>query len=86
MTGSRRVLALPLSAVRTDKPEPYVQVLLQNQVVHIPVVIGLRGEMGGQTMVAIEGVPDGGVALSGSLGALRAGTPVIQTSSAPGTP
>lgn len=85
-TGSRRVLALPLSTVRTDKPEPYVQLLLQNQVVHMPVVIGLRGEMAGQTMVAIEGVPDGGVALSGSLGALRAGTPVIQTSNASGTP
>jgi len=84
--GSQRVLALPLSAVRTDKPEPYVQVLLQQKVQHTPVVIGLRGEMAGQTMVAIDGVPEGAQVLAGALGALRAGTPVTLATPAPGTP
>jgi len=85
-TGKQRVLALPLSAVRTDKPEPYVQVLLQQKVQHTPVVIGLRGEMAGQTMVAIDGVPEGAQVLAGALGALRAGTPVTLAAPAPGTP
>ncbi len=31
-TGSQSLLAVPLSAVRTDKPAPYLQILLQNQV------------------------------------------------------
>jgi RND family efflux transporter MFP subunit len=78
-TGSTRTLALPISAVRTDKPQPYVQAINQNLVVHLPVVLGLRGEASGQTLVSVQGVPENTLVLSGSTGSLAAGTPVTLT-------
>ena len=78
-TGNTRTLALPISAVRTDKPQPYVQAINQNLVVHLPVVLGLRGEASGQTLVSVQGVPENTLVLSGSTGSLAAGTPVTLT-------
>ena len=78
-TGNTRTLALPISAVRTDKPQPYVQAIDQNLVVHLPVVLGLRGEASGQTLVSVQGVPENTLVLSGSTGSLAAGTPVTLT-------
>ncbi len=69
-------LALPLSAVRTDKPEPYVQLVSQQKVVHQTVEMGARGEVDGQTMVAIKGVPENATLVSGTLGTLRDGSAV----------
>ena len=82
-TGSTRTLAAPLSAVRTDKPQPYVQAVLNGRVLHQTVEVGERGELDGQTMVGIQGVPEGTVILSGSVGAMLAGT---QVKPATGTP
>ena len=73
-TGSVTTIAVPLSAVRTDKPQPYVQQVSNGQVVHQTVVTGTRGDFEGQTMVAIEGVAEGTQILAGSVGAVRAGT------------
>jgi RND family efflux transporter MFP subunit len=84
--GSQNRLSVPLSAVRTDKPEPYLQISLQNTVQHMPVVIGLRSEIDGKAMVAVEGVSDGTLVLAGNVGALRAGTPVQLGASAPTKP
>jgi RND family efflux transporter MFP subunit len=78
-TGNTRTLALPISAVRTDKPQPYVQAIQQNLVVHLPVVLGLRGEANGQTLVSVQGVPENTLVLGGSTGSLAAGTPVTLT-------
>ena len=78
-TGNTRTLALPISAVRTDKPQPYVQAINQNLVVHLPVVLGLRGEASGQTLVSVQGVPENTLVLSSSTGSLAAGTPVTLT-------
>jgi RND family efflux transporter MFP subunit len=78
-TGSVRTLAVPLSAVRTDKPQPYVQQIINNQVVHQTVVPGLRGEYQGQTMVAIQGLAEDAQILNGNVGAVRAGTQVKLT-------
>jgi RND family efflux transporter MFP subunit len=78
-TGNTRTLALPISAVRTDKPQPYVQAINQNLVVHLPVVLGLRGEGSGQTLVSVQGVPENTLVLSSSTGSLAAGTPVTLT-------
>ncbi len=74
--GSTKTLAVPLTAVRTDKPQPYVQQIVNNLVVHQTVVPGVRGEYQGQTMVALQGLPEGAQILSGSVGAVRAGTVV----------
>lgn len=75
-TGSRTGPALPLSAVRTDKPVTYVQIVLDGKVEHQPVVTGFIGDYEGQTMVEVIGLPAGTRALLGSVGALLAGTPV----------
>jgi RND family efflux transporter MFP subunit len=75
-TGSSRALAVPLSAVRTDKPAPYVQVVENEKVAHQAVEPGLRGDADNEVMVAVTGLSPGAVVLKGSVGALREGTAV----------
>ena len=82
-TGRLQTLAVPLGAVRTDKPQPYVQLVDQQQVRHQTVELGARGEIDAQTMVAVKGVSEGAKVVSGSVGALRDGTPVKFTSTPP---
>ncbi len=76
--GTQRVQAMvvPLSAVRTDKPEPYVQLIDQGQVVHQRVQMGARGEVDGQAMVAIAGVAENASVVAGTVGVLREGSAV----------
>ncbi|MGI9133721.1 MAG: efflux RND transporter periplasmic adaptor subunit, partial [Rhodoferax sp.] len=73
-TGVVHAIAVPLLSVRTDKPQPYVQVLQQGKVQHQSVVLGTRGDLDGQTMVALEGLSAGAEVLAGSVGSLRVGT------------
>ncbi len=75
-TGSVNALALPLSAVRTDKPAPYVQMLDDNRVRHVPVVMGARGELNQQTMVEVSGLSAGAQILIGGVGPMLADTVV----------
>jgi len=75
-TGNVTDLALPLSAVRTDKPAPYVQALMGDQVRHVPVQIGSRGELDQQTMVVVRGLEAGATVLVGGVGPMLAGTVV----------
>ncbi|HSN79220.1 MAG TPA: efflux RND transporter periplasmic adaptor subunit [Rhodoferax sp.] len=84
--GEVKTLSLPLSAVRTDKPQPYVQLINQNQVQHVNVVLGARGEAADVAMVAVTGVPEGALVIDGTVGSLRAGTLVTMAAPAPGTP
>jgi RND family efflux transporter MFP subunit len=76
LIGKSNTLAAPLNAVRTDKPQPYVQLISNGVVVHQTVGLGLRGEFDRQTMVSLTGVPQDAMILSGSAGTLRAGTRV----------
>jgi RND family efflux transporter MFP subunit len=75
-TGTQQTPAVPLNAVRTDKPAPYVQVIAGSQVKHQNVELGARGDVAGQTWVAVKGLPDGSAVLSGAVGLVREGTPV----------
>ena len=75
-TGTVAVLAAPLSAVRTDKPQPYVQLIQDGTVLHQTVVLGARGERDGQSLVGLQGVAENALLLAGSVGSLRAGTRV----------
>ena len=75
-TGSVSALALPLSAVRTDKPAPYVQMLEGDRVRHVPVVMGARGELNQQTMVEVSGLAAGAQVLIGGVGPMLADTVV----------
>ena len=81
-TGRADVLAVPLDAVRTDKPAPYLQTLKDGRVVYAPVKTGTRAVVGGQTLVAVEGVPEGTVVIAGRIGLLREGTAVAMAASA----
>ena len=76
LTGTTQSPSVPLGAVRTDKPQPYVQWVNNNKLVHQPVSLGARGESDGQMMVAISGVPDNASLVSGSVGMLREGTTI----------
>ena len=71
--------AIPLSAVRTDKPTPYVQLVAGNKLVHQPVQLGARAEVDGQTVVIVQGIPDNARLVNGSVGSLREGTSVTLT-------
>ena len=82
-TGRLQTLAVPLNAVRTDKPQPYVQWVDKQQVRHQTVELGARGEIDAQVMVGIKGVSEGAKVVSGSVGALRDGTPIKFTSVPP---
>ena len=75
-TGGADVLAVPLDAVRTDKPAPYLQTLKDGRVAYTEVKTGTRAVVGGQTLVAVEGVPVGTPVIAGRIGQLREGTGV----------
>ena len=75
-TGSSEALSVPLSAVRTDKPTPYVQLVNGNKVVNQSVEMGPRGEADGQLMVSVKGVPDKASLINGTVGTVREGTAV----------
>ena len=85
-----QVLAIPLSAVRTDRARPYVQVLetvnQQLRVAHQMVNLGLHGtdarSASTETWVGVEGLPTGSTVLKGHVGTLREGLAVKFTSEA----
>lgn len=80
--GSSSAIALPLTAVRIDKPAPYVQVVSNGRIEHRAVTTGQRGVVDGQTMVAVTGIEEGKVVVAGSVGPLREGTAVKLAGSA----
>jgi RND family efflux transporter MFP subunit len=84
-TAQASALAAPLSAVRTDKPAPYVQAVENNQVAHKTVQTGARGESGKEMMVAVTGLAPGALVIRGNIGPLREGT-AVKFTSAPGAP
>jgi len=75
-TARASLMSVPVSAVRTDKPAPYVQAVENGVVVHKPVELGARGAAGGDTVVAVKGLEDGALVVRGDIGALREGTKV----------
>lgn len=75
-TETQRALAVPLNAVRTDKPLPYVQVVEGDRIAHRTVQTGVRGEIDGELWVAVQGVADGVRVLRGAAGVVREGTQV----------
>lgn len=70
-------LAVPLAAVRTDLSQPYVLQVQEGKAVLKTVRLGARGEVDGQSWVAVvDGLTDGALVLTGTAGAVRDGTPV----------
>ena len=85
-TRTVKALAVPLSSVRTDKPQPYVQVVEADQVRHVTVQTGTRSEKTTQnitlTWVEVQGLAEGAQVLTASAGAVREGTQVKFTAAA----
>jgi RND family efflux transporter MFP subunit len=79
-TRSIQALAVPLSSVRTDKPQPYVQVVEADRVRHVTVQPGTRTEKTLHnitlTWVEVQGLSAGAQVLSASAGGVREGTQV----------
>ena len=79
--GKSQVLAVPLSSVRTDRAQPYVQVVEtvdnQPQVTHKTVTLGMRGmdlaQPEAEPWVGVTGLAEGSTVLKGQVGALREG-------------
>ena len=84
-----QAIALPLDAVRTDKPEPYVQLLDKDKVVHQAVRTGIRGRLlsqpQGAVWVTVQGLPANSQVLPASVGALREGS-AVRLGSTPAAP
>ncbi|MFN3494840.1 MAG: efflux RND transporter periplasmic adaptor subunit [Hydrogenophaga sp.] len=74
--GQASALAVPVSAVRNDKPQPYLQALDNGRVVHLPVPPGPVGQYDGEPMQQVAGLKPGTVVLRSQAGAIRAGTQV----------
>lgn len=94
-TQTMQVLAVPVSSVRTDKPQPYVQVVQDGKVVHITVRTDVRSEGERESLVAVTGVSEGAQVLSGSVGTVREGVqvkftappqPAVTSPAAPASP
>lgn len=89
-TQSLQILAVPVDSVRTDKPQPYVQVVQDQQVQHITVQTGVRSQGDRQSLVAVTGLSEGAQVLAGSVGPVREGIQVRFTAAAaettPATP
>ena len=77
--GSLQTTVVPLTTIRTDQPQAYVQVVQDNKVEHVQVQPGARSEVAGQTLVAISGVSAGSTVIAGAVGVLREGTQVVLT-------
>ena len=71
-----KTLAVPVNAVRTDKPQPYVQLVSGQEIHHQTVELGARGEVDDKAMVEIKGVPEDSIVLSGTVGILREGSKI----------
>jgi membrane fusion protein, multidrug efflux system len=75
-TARETALAVPLNAVRTDKPQPYVQLIKDGRISHQTVELGGRGEVNGQTMIAIKNIAAGAILTTAAAGNIRENTKV----------
>ncbi len=74
--GETQALAVPATAVRYDRPQPYVQLLRDGQVVHQTVALGERGRVDDEEWVVATPLDAGARLLLGRVGPLREGTAI----------
>jgi RND family efflux transporter MFP subunit len=75
--------AVPLSSVRNDKPAPYLQLVREGKVVHLPISLAQQAQQGSEPMVTLDGVasaPVGTPVLRVQAGLIREGTAVTLAS------
>ena len=84
-TSRTSVLSVPVSAVRTDRPLPFVQAIENGVVVHKSVTLGERGSAnlaagaGAELMTGVTGLAENAQVIRGNIGFLREGTSVRLT-------
>lgn len=76
VTGAVKAIAVPASAVRNDKPQPYIQLVREGKVVHLAVTGGATGLRGSEPMREIAGLAEGTQVLGAQAGLIREGTAV----------
>ena len=76
LTGQQSAVAVPASAVRNDKPTPYIQTVQDGQVRHWPAVVTAQGLLEEDPMIGIQGLPPGTPVLRAQTGLIREGTAV----------
>jgi RND family efflux transporter MFP subunit len=78
VVASAQGVAVPHSAVRNDKPQPYVQLVEQGRVVHRTVALGTSGLAGepAEPVWLLPELSEGAVVLRAQAGLIRAGTEV----------
>jgi len=85
--GKSQVMAVPQSAVRSDRAQPYVQVVEKVgerfQVAHKTVVLGVTGtdlaQPESEPLIGVTGLDAGSTVIKGQVGALREGLVVTYT-------
>lgn len=85
LTGQREVAAVPLSAVRNDKPAPYVQIIRDGKVAHVAVRLQRQGLAAEEPMIDVSdqaGLEAGTPVLRATAGLIREGT-AVRTNAAP---
>ena len=78
-TASTRVLAVPVTSIRTDRPAPYLQAIENARVVYKAVEPGARGSAGNESVIAVKGIAENTLVIRASIGTLREGTQVLFT-------
>ena len=76
LTGQQNAVAVPASAVRNDKPSPYIQTVQDGQVRHWPALVTAQGLLKEEPMIGIQGLPPGTPVLRAQTGLIREGTAV----------
>jgi membrane fusion protein, multidrug efflux system len=79
----RVALAIPLSAVRSDRSQPYAILIAGNQARQRPLTLGLRGMAKGVAMVEVlSGLADGDRVLAASAGLVPDGVQLVMPAAA----
>lgn len=80
VTGQLQGPAVPLSSVRNDKPQPYLQVVKNGKVAHVTVSLERQGTLNGEPMLLLDGTASdlaaGDQVLRVQAGLIRAGESV----------
>jgi len=74
LLDTEKTLAVPVTAVMRNKPQPYVQVIDNQVVKHVTVTLGAIGRVGTQQYVQIDGLAAGAVVLLAEAGSMAEGT------------
>jgi membrane fusion protein, multidrug efflux system len=75
-TAKVQTLSVPLAAVRSDKPVPYVQVVKDGAIIHQSIELGAQGDAQGTTMVAVKNISAGTQVTLASAGFIREGSKI----------